>query len=526
MTRKIAMTTIRTVLTMLNSGFSYCKIRHHTGASNGFINKLASVARPDLEAFLKLSDEEIYERVYPKTPNSHCEPDWEAVNDLLQKKHMTLQLVYDEYCRVNAGQKIYSYSSFCRHYADKKPNWEPQELFTNLHYVAGDVMEIDFAGDDLIWVDEYAEVHRDRVFVAALPASGLIYAQAFENERQQAWVQGVVEALEYFGGVPRNLVMDNAKALVRHANWTNGDIQPVILDLCEHYGMTAQTCRVQHPKDKNRVEASVNMVERWIIGKLHLQAEGHALAKDREQLQEMVRKHMNELNQRPWQGRNVSRRACFEEEEKSSLQPLPAHSYEHGEWKVYTVDKGHCIRLNRANGSHRYSVPAKFIGKRMYVKLTEEKVQIYDGETGMFLAAHERCHSAVGMKTHLLPEHLTPEEKRTRLSPDQWVELFSTRLGIERTIVEKFVAQAFKSDFNGRRLCGVVRALKRSFSVQVIERAMQVMLDTDIWTIAFFQQQCETIQLDDRSGNLFEDRHEDDADYVTTEHDNIRDDYE
>lgn len=153
-------------------------------------------------------------------------------------------------------------------------------------------------------------------------------------------------------------------------------------------------------------------------------------------------------------------------------------------------------------------------------------MQIYDGETGMFLAAHERCHSAVGMKTHLLPEHLTPEEKRTRLSPDQWVELFSTRLGIERTIVEKFVAQAFKSDFNGRRLCGVVRALKRSFSVQVIERAMQVMLDTDIWTIAFFQQQCETIQLDDRSGNLFEDRHEDDADYVTTEHDNIRDDYE
>lgn len=36
MTREIAMTTIRTVLTMLNSGFSYSKIRHHTGASNGF----------------------------------------------------------------------------------------------------------------------------------------------------------------------------------------------------------------------------------------------------------------------------------------------------------------------------------------------------------------------------------------------------------------------------------------------------------------------------------------------------------
>ena len=147
MTRKIAMTIIRTVLAMLNCGFSYSKIRHYTGASNGFINKLASAARSDLEAFLKLSDGEIYERVYPKTPNSHCEPNWEVVNDLLQKKHMTLQLVYDEYCRMNAGQKTYSYSSFCRRYADKKPNWEPQDLFTNLHYVTGDVMEIDFAGD-------------------------------------------------------------------------------------------------------------------------------------------------------------------------------------------------------------------------------------------------------------------------------------------------------------------------------------------------------------------------------------------
>ena len=88
MTRKIAMTIIRTVLAMLNCGFSYSKIRHYTGASNGFINKLASAARSDLEAFLKLSDGEIYERVYPKTPNSHCEPHWEVVNDPLQKKHI------------------------------------------------------------------------------------------------------------------------------------------------------------------------------------------------------------------------------------------------------------------------------------------------------------------------------------------------------------------------------------------------------------------------------------------------------
>ncbi len=50
------MTTVRTVLNLLSHGLSYKKIRLQTGASNGFINKVATAARPDLQAFLKLSD--------------------------------------------------------------------------------------------------------------------------------------------------------------------------------------------------------------------------------------------------------------------------------------------------------------------------------------------------------------------------------------------------------------------------------------------------------------------------------------
>ena len=127
MTRKIAMTTVRTVTTLLSQGLSYSVIRRQTGASKGFIHKVASVARADYEAFLKLSDEQIHDKLYPKSPNARTEPDWNAVHDLLQKKHMTLQLIFDEYCRANAGQKLYSYSSFCRRYADQKPSWAPQE---------------------------------------------------------------------------------------------------------------------------------------------------------------------------------------------------------------------------------------------------------------------------------------------------------------------------------------------------------------------------------------------------------------
>ena len=52
------------------------------------------------------------------------------------------------------------------------------------------------------------------------------------------------------------------------------------------------------------------------------------------------------------------------------------------------------------------------------------------------------------------------------------------------------------------------------------------MLDVDVWSIRFFKKQCETIQMNDRSSTLHEGKQAEDADYVTTEHDNIRDDYE
>ena len=135
MTRKIAMTTVRTVLNLLSNGLSYSKIRRKTGTSKGFINKVAAASRPDFEAFSKLSDEEIHETLYPKSRNSRAEPDWDEVNHLLQQKHMTLQLVFDEYCQKNTGKKLYSYSSFCRRYADMKPARDPRDLFTNLNYV-------------------------------------------------------------------------------------------------------------------------------------------------------------------------------------------------------------------------------------------------------------------------------------------------------------------------------------------------------------------------------------------------------
>ena len=49
------------------------------------------------------------------------------------------------------------------------------------------------------------------LFVAVLPYSGYAYAEAFLDEKQEAWINAHVNAYRHFGGVTRILVPDNLK---------------------------------------------------------------------------------------------------------------------------------------------------------------------------------------------------------------------------------------------------------------------------------------------------------------------------
>ena len=39
----------------------------------------------------------------------------------------------------------------------------------------------------------------------------MLFTEAFEDESQNSWIDGIVDALEYFGATPQVLVMDNWK---------------------------------------------------------------------------------------------------------------------------------------------------------------------------------------------------------------------------------------------------------------------------------------------------------------------------
>lgn len=76
----------------------------------------------------------------------------------------------------------------------------------------GDQMQIDFGERDVLLNGQTYRIH---VFVAVLGYSRKIFTKAYSSETQGAWIDGVESALLYFGGIPRRIICDNAKSMVR-----------------------------------------------------------------------------------------------------------------------------------------------------------------------------------------------------------------------------------------------------------------------------------------------------------------------
>src|SRR4029453_12360624 len=77
----------------------------------------------------------------------------------------------------------------------------------------GHQLQIDF-GDTKVWIgDEQITIH---LFVATLGYSRRMHIRPSLRERQADWFEGMEGTFLHFGGVPAEILFDNARALVEH----------------------------------------------------------------------------------------------------------------------------------------------------------------------------------------------------------------------------------------------------------------------------------------------------------------------
>jgi transposase len=116
-----------------------------------------------------------------------------------------------------------------------------------------------------------------KAFVATLGYSRASYVFFFDNERSEAWLQGLRQAFDFFGGVPKEILFDNAKTVVIERDaYGVGEHRwnPQLLLLAKEYGFKPRLCRPYRAKTKGKVERFNRYLKESFI--VPLRAELHA----------------------------------------------------------------------------------------------------------------------------------------------------------------------------------------------------------------------------------------------------------
>ena len=220
-------------------------------------------------------------------------------------------LLWEEYVTARPDERTWRYTQFCEHY---KAFAQRLKRSMRQHRRAGEKLFIDFAGPTVALHDGA----RAQVFVAAIGASSYTFACASRAQKLEDWVECIVRALHFYGGVPQLLVPDNASALIASADRYEPCANDTVRDLARHYGTSVRPARPRSPKDKATAESAVQVVTRWILARL-LHQRFDTVA----QVDAAITALLPSLNDRPFQKLPSSRASVFAELDRPVLMPLP-----------------------------------------------------------------------------------------------------------------------------------------------------------------------------------------------------------
>jgi len=383
-------------------------------------------------------------------------PDWSWVHGELQKKGVTLQLLWEEYREVYPDG--YERTQFYKLYA----GWK-RKLRVTLRqtHKAGEKLFVDYAGQTVPVINRQTGQARDaQVFLAVLGASNYTYGEATWDQGLENWTGSHVRAFEYFGGVPQIVVPDNLKTGVSRACRYEPDINPTYHEMSVHYGTVVIPARVRSPRDKAKVEAGVQVAERWILARLR-----NRTFFSLTELNGAIGELLERLNEHPFQKLPGCRRSCFETLEKPALKALPSSRYVFSQWKKARVNIDYHVELEK----HYYSVPYQLVHEEVDIRYTAKTVEIF--RRGKRVASHARSW-LVGHHT-TLPEHMPPSHRMyLEWTPARIISWAQTVGGATAQVVEK-IMESRRHPEQGYRAClGILRLGKR-YGHERLEAASQ-----------------------------------------------------
>jgi transposase len=467
---RVSMRHVREILRLGSAGISKHEVARRTGLA-------PSTVRETLKRFAvmglgwplpgNVTDGALEALLYKNagTKQGHrrqVEPDWAAIHRELKRKHVTLQILWDEY--IEQHPDGYRYSRFC----DLFRAWEGKLSVTMRQpHAGGEKLFVDYAGDRATGVIDRltGEIREAWIFVAVLGASNFTYAEATWTQGLADWIGAHTRAFEAIGGVPRLVVPDNTKTAVIKACLYEPSVNRTYTEMAGHYGTAILPTRPRKPRDKAKVEAGVLIMERWILGRLRNRC-FYSLA----ELNGAIRELLVRVNdERPIRRLGVTRRQLFEELDRPQLKSLPIEPYVFAEWRIRRVGIDYHVDVDR----HYYSVPYRFAKDQVEVRLTARTVEVF--AKGERIAAHLR--SGGNGRHTTVQDHMPSSHRRYADWTIERIRRDAAGIGPSASALCDLILKERSHPEQGFRSClGIVRLVK-AFGVNRVEAAAARALD-------------------------------------------------
>lgn len=319
----------------------------------------------------------------------------DEAENLTKQKH-TAKRIYDRLVSEKAFSGSYSAVRVAVRNL-KAEHMVPKYADIPLDYDPGDAIQIDW-GEATVYINN--QKTKINFFCGRLCSSCDIFVQAYYSQNLESFLEAQQTMFDYFRGIPKRLIFDNAKVAVRegfgrHAKATDG-----YKSFAAHYAFKTDFCNIASGNEKGLVENLVGYARRNFMVPVPRVSSLYELN------QSLLKDCLNYRNTHKIESRSQSVKEAYEQE-LYFLRPIPVFRFDTSRTITPIVGDYSTVRFEKNN----YSVPVRYLRKSVIVKGYANEVCIY--YNGEIIASFDRLYGS-GKTTYRLEHYIDLLERKPR----------------------------------------------------------------------------------------------------------------
>ena len=424
---------------------TYCQIRHLFTVEQLGLRQIARALKLGVNTVRKWARRESFQRAPQPQRPSKLDPYKGEILRLLAQHDYTTQQIFQ---RVQARGFAGRYTILGTFVRQVRPR--PRPAFLTLHFEPGQCAQVDWGCAGSVPVGTTRR--RLSFFLMVLAFSRKMYLEFTLAETLEHFLAGHQRAFEYFGGVVRQVWVDNCKVAVLSRAAGVPVFNPRYLDLANHYGFQIRACGAGQPQEKGRVENGVGYVKRNFLRGLEL-ADYHSVnPAARVWLDTVANVRVHGQTQKTPQ-------ELFAQETLQPLHPLPYQAAVVGPVRVTSQFR---IQVD----GNRYSVPCQYASRQLTLKRFTDRLLIYDRD--QLVAEHVRRYDR--HQDYELPDHVAPLLLHRQKAREQ--KLFRRFLALGPK-AQDYYQQLEQRRLNPKHHVQKIVALSELYGSEVVARALE-----------------------------------------------------